>query len=165
MNKHILIGYATRTGSTVGVAEAFGETLGKRGFRVEVKPMKEVTSLEGYQAVILGSAINGAQWLPEAVDFVKSNQNALHTVPVALFCVHGMNVSDDEKAKKRRLAYLDNVRALIKPKTEAFFAGIGLDPGEKNKIIRWMYFAFGGGGEGDMRDWDKIRGWAADVDL
>ena len=40
MAKRVLVGYATRTGSTVGVAEAIGKTLGERGFDVEVKPLQ-----------------------------------------------------------------------------------------------------------------------------
>lgn len=66
MNKRILVTYATHTGSTVDVAAAIGETLGARGFAVDVRPVKENPSVDGYQAVVMGSAVNGAKWLPEA---------------------------------------------------------------------------------------------------
>lgn len=66
MNRRILVGYATRNGSTTGVAEKIGETLGERGYSVDVVPLKERSSPEGYDAVVLGSAVNGGQWLPEA---------------------------------------------------------------------------------------------------
>ncbi|HZW04159.1 MAG TPA: flavodoxin domain-containing protein, partial [Anaerolineaceae bacterium] len=87
MNPRILITYATRTGSTVGVAEAIGKTLSENGYAVDVKPAKDNPDPAGYQAVIMGSAVQGGQWLPEAVAYVKDRQQALAQVPVALFCV------------------------------------------------------------------------------
>lgn len=161
MSEKILVGYATRTGSSVGVAEAIGETLAKRGFDVDVKPLRERPSLEGYDAAVIGSAVNGGQWLPEAVGYVESNSAALNRIPVAAFCVHIMNAGDDEKATKRRLAYLDKVRAVVKPADEGFFLGKGPTAEDASLIMRWAFKAFGGSGEGDCRDWDKIRGWAA----
>jgi len=160
VSKRVLVGYATRTGSTVGVAQAIGETLGKRGFAVDVKPLKERPSLEGYDACVVGSAINGGQWLPEALAFVQSNRAALGTVPTALFCVHIMNAGDDPKARRKRAAYLDKVRELVKPSDEGFFLGKGPTAGDTSLIARWAFRAFGGAGEGDCRDWERIRGWA-----
>lgn len=161
--KRILVAYATRTGSTVDVASAIGETLAGRGFSVDVKPMKEHPSVQGYDALLLGSAINGAHWLPEAVQFVKGNQAALKLVPVALFCVHIMNLGSDERSKKKRLSYLDEVRALVHPTDEAFFAGIGMDPEEESGFVRWVYRTFKIGPEGDCRDWGKIKAWAKEL--
>ena len=41
MSKKILITYATKAGSTVEIAAVIGETLSKRGFAVDVKPVSE----------------------------------------------------------------------------------------------------------------------------
>lgn len=161
MSGRILVGYATRTGSTVGVAEAIGETLASRGFDVDVKPLRERPSLEGYDAAVLGSAVNGAAWLPEAIGYVESNRTALSKVPVAAFCVHIMNAGNDAKATKKRLAYLDEVRAEFTPVDEGYFLGKGPEAEDTSLIARWAFRAFGGSGVGDCRDWDKIRGWAA----
>lgn len=163
MNKRVLIAYATRTGSTVQVAAAIGETLGARGYAVDVKPIKENPSTSGYDAVIVGSAVNGAQWLPEAVEFVSNNRQALGQTPVALFCVHIMNLGSDEKSKANRLAYLNKVRALVKPVDEAFFAGMGMNPEKESGFTRWVYRTFKIGPEGDCRDWTQIRAWAEKV--
>jgi len=165
MSQRILVTYATRTGSTVGVAAAIGETLSARGFTVDVRPINDHPSVEGYQKVVIGSAVNGAQWLPEAVEFVKDHQQALNQVPVALFSVHIMNTGDDEGSKKNRAAYLNAVRPLVKAVDEAFFAGMGMNPDEQPGFVRWIYRTFKIGGEGDCRDWEKIRGWAKNVTL
>ena len=75
MSNKILVTYATRTGSTIGVVEAIGQTLAESGVEVEVRPMQEVTDLSPYQAVVAGSAIQGKQWLPEAMRFLDTSSN------------------------------------------------------------------------------------------
>jgi menaquinone-dependent protoporphyrinogen oxidase len=145
------------------VAEKIGGTLGARGFSVDVAPLKERPSLDGYNAVVLGSAVNGGMWLPEAVTFVEVNQAALGAVPTAVFCVHMMNLGGDEKSARKRLAYIDSVRKLITPADEGYFVGVGPLSEDTSLIARWAFRAFGGGGEGDCRDWDKIRDWAQQV--
>lgn len=163
MSKRVLVGYATRNGSTVGVAEEIGRTLGTQGHSVDVKPMKEAPSLDGYDAVVLGSAINGGKWLPEAVDYVERNTAALRGLPVAVFCVHAMNTGDDERDVKKRTAYIDSIREMIEPAQEGYFAGVGPKQAESSAFTRWMFRAFGGDVEGDGRDWDKIRAWAREA--
>lgn len=165
MSKRVLVGYATRTGSTVGVAESIGETLAKRGFAVDVKPLRERPNVAGYDAVVLGSAVNGGAWLPEAVSFAEANRAALAKVPVAAFCVHIMNAGDDEKAITKRRAYLGKVRAVLKPTAEGYFLGKGPTADDASLIMRWAFRIFGGAGEGDCRDWDAIRSWAESAAL
>lgn len=165
MSKRVLVGYATRTGSTTGVAEAIGKQLSERGYAVDVKPLKERPDVAGYDAVLLGSAVNGGAWLPEAVRFAESNSARLAGIPTALFSVHIMNLGSDEKATRKRTAYTTAVRAAVKPCAEAFFAGKGPDAADTSLIARWAFKAFGGGGEGDCRDWAAIRRWAQNVDL
>lgn len=165
MGARVLVGYATRTGTTTGVAQAIGQTLAERGFTVDVKPLKERPDVTGYDAVLLGSAVNGGKWLPEAVQFAERNAGALKSIPTALFSVHIMNLGTDEKATRRRTAYTGEVRAVVTRVAEAFFAGKGPDAADTSLIARWAFKAFGGGGEGDCRDWDAIRAWAQRVDL
>ncbi len=68
MGKKILVTYASRAGSTAGVAEKIGKILRDLGEVAEVKPMQEVKELDGYDAVVAGSAIQASKWLPEAME-------------------------------------------------------------------------------------------------
>ena len=160
MNNRVLVAYASATGSTIGVAAAIGETLGAGGFSVDVKPIKEKPQVAGYQAVLLGSAVQNGNWLPEAVDFVKDHQRELSRVPVALFCVQIQNLGEDATSRQNRLAYLDEVRLHLHPVEEAFFAGrfnrrgaALLMPGWLARFVPTI----------DLRDWKKINAWAADL--
>lgn len=161
MSKRVMVGYATRNGSTVGVAEKIGQTLGDKGFTVDVLPVGDQPSVAGYDAVVLGSAVNGGNWLPEALDYARGNRTQLAGIPVAMFCVHAMNCGTNERETAKRLAYLDEARSLIRPSAEGFFAGKGPLPEDTNWLALWAFRAFGGHVvEGDGRDWDKITSWA-----
>jgi len=161
MTKRILVTYATRAGSTVDVATAIGKTLAARGFAVDVKPIKENPAVGEYQAVVIGSAVRVGRWVSEAVKFVTANQQALNAMPVAVFCVHGNNLEDDEPSQAARSAYLDNIRALIQPVDEAFFAG-SVDPKRVSLLERVMINAVKSP-VGDFRDWEKIQAWAQKI--
>src|SRR5439155_16364683 len=54
MSASVLVGYATRYGSTQEVAEAVAATLRERGLEVDIQPMREVRTLERYRAIVLG---------------------------------------------------------------------------------------------------------------
>ncbi|MCX8061683.1 MAG: flavodoxin domain-containing protein [Anaerolineales bacterium] len=166
MNQHILITYATRAGSTAEIAVAIGETLAGRGFGVDVKPVKANPALDGYDAVILGSAVRMGNWLPEMVDFVKRNQIALGQLPVALFTVHMLNLGADETSHAARLAYLNSVRPLLKPVDEAFFAGkIDLETLSfvDRLIVKMVGAAQKNSSLGDLRNWSEIQAWSSVV--
>jgi menaquinone-dependent protoporphyrinogen oxidase len=158
MRDRVLVVYATCLGSTVEVAATIGRRLSEDGRAVDVKPIAESPSLGGYAAAVIGSAVHHGQWLPEAVDFVGANRDALALLPVALFCVHIQNLADDETSRRNRLAYLDRVRPLVQPVAEGFFAGRFDRRGARlllPKVVAWMVPTI------DLRDWKKIRGWTA----
>lgn len=161
MNNRILVTYATRAGSTAEIAAAIGKQLGQRGYAVDVKPVKARPDLEDYQGIILGSAIRMGSWLPEAVRYVKENQDKINAVPAALFTVHMLNTGDDEESRANRLAYLDKVRPLLDDADEVFFEG-KMDFSNLSLFDRFVAKMVDAV-EADNRDWERIRGWAAQV--
>ncbi|UCC65378.1 MAG: hypothetical protein JSV36_10180, partial [Anaerolineae bacterium] len=82
--KAVLVAYATKSGSTAGVAQAIGQELAGDEVHVDVHPIREVDDLSSYDAVIVGGPMIMG-WHREAVNFVVRHQQALSRVPVAYF--------------------------------------------------------------------------------
>ncbi len=161
MTPNILVLYATRTGGTAPVAEAIASTLQSDELNVDVGPVKEVTDIGKYDAVILGSSIRGGNWLPELVDFMKDNLNHLQNMPVAFFTVCLTLCEDTQENRETVRHYLDPVRQLVNPVTEGYFAG-KMDYARLSLPVRWIVKKMKAP-EGDYRDWNKIRQWASDL--
>ena len=161
MINRILITYATRTGSTVGIAEAIGAELSRRRLEVDIQPVTAKPALDAYEAVILGSAIRMGSWLPEMVEFIKTTQVSLRVRPVALFTVHILNTGEDEASRVARLAYLNAVRPLVNPVDEMFFSGkIDLEP---LSFVDRLMVKMVKSPIGDFRNWERIRTWSASI--
>ena len=166
----ILVAYASESGTTAEVAEAIGEVLCQEGNTVETKWVKNVKDLNGYDAVIIGSAIQYDRWMPEAAELVKANQKILQQLPVAYFftclVLHKLNPKGDLEAKE----YSDKLQALVpqvKPVSIGGFAGV-LDYSNMcffPRLILKAILSKKGVKEGDYRDWDAIRAWAKDTQL
>lgn len=166
MSDKILVTYASRTGFTVGVAEAIAKTLAEGGAQVDVRPMAEVKDLSPYGAVVAGSAIQGKQWLPEAMQFVRTNQVQLARKPFAAFLVCMTLAMKKGDYRTEVAAWLQPVRSLVRPVSEGLFAGgldIGKIPSFKDRLMFRISVATGVWSEGDHRDWNAIRGWAEDL--
>lgn len=160
----ILVTYATRTGSTIGVAEAIAKTLREHDFEADVFPMQEVTDLASYRAVIAGSAIQNRQWLPEAVQFVQTHRVELSQRSFAMFAVcMTLAMKNGKRYRPQISEWLAPVRRLVHPVSEGIFAGV-LDiskiPSFGDRLKFRLSVLFGVWSEGDHRDWDAIRAWA-----
>jgi menaquinone-dependent protoporphyrinogen oxidase len=155
----ILVAYASKAGSTAEVAQAIGEALGAKGAAVGVLQIKQVKDLSAYTAVVLGSAIRVGQWLPEAVNFVKAHQAELRQRPTAYFLVSGFLKDNTPEVTQKVNAYLDPVRAIFEPASIGLFAG-KMDYSKLSFLDRTIAKAVGSV-EGDWRNWDAIRAWAA----
>ncbi len=163
MSERILVAYASRTGTTAGVAEAIGATLRDRGVLVDVLSVSAVMDLTPYCAVVAGSAIQNKQWLPEAMQFVQANQVALRRVPFAAFLVCMTLAMKKGDYRSQVSAWLQPVRALAPTVSEGLFAG-ALDISKvstwKDRLMFRVSVVMGVWSEGDHRDWDAIRTWA-----
>ena len=167
MSKKILVTYASRLGSTAGVAGAIGKTLIDCGEQVDIIPMADVKNIDSYEAVVVGSAIRGGAWLPEALQFVKANQKALSKKPFAAFLVcMTLAMPGGEKYRQHVSTWLEPVRAIARPVCEGLFAG-ELDIRRVESFFDKLKFRlsvlFGVWTEGDHRDWNAVRAWARNI--
>ena len=166
----ILIAYASESGSTAEVAEAIGNALCEEGYAVETKWIKNVKDINNYDAVIIGSAIIYENWMPEAREFVKSNQDILKDMPVAYFITCMALSSKEEAAMQQAIEYSDKLCDLVpqvKPVSVGRFAGV-LDYSKISFLKRMLTkaaMAINNVEEGDYRDWDAIRSWAKSIDF
>ncbi len=164
MNDRILVTYASRGGSTRGVAEAIGKTLAEAGMQVDVLPMQEVEDLAPYRAVVAGSAIHGQQWLPEAMQFMRDHQSELSHKPFAYFMVCiTLSMANASQYLEGLKGWMSPVRDLVRPVSEGYFAG-ALDlsklPFSLNVLAMRFVVLIGIWKEGDHRDWNAIHTWA-----
>ena len=175
MTTRILVTYASRSGSTAEIAETIGRVLttpspsspNSANFGevlVDVQPMQDVRDLTPYQMVIAGSAIRGAKWLPEAMQFIRMHQTSLRQKPFAMFTVCiTLAMRNGAQYRTAVTNWTAPVRHLVRPLSEGLFAGI-LDfdklPTNWETLKLRATVAMGIFPRGDHRDGNAVRDWA-----
>jgi len=188
--KHILIAFATKSGSTAEVAQTIGKELSQDGAQADVRPISVVRDISPYDAVIVGGPMIMG-WHREAVQFLEKNQSALSQVPVACFLTalsltetqakfDSIPVYKDPSLAKppqnaERLSFKEKYATVasylqpvlekapqVKPVSAAFFAG-KLDCSKLDFLSRLFVQVIIGAQPGDYRNWDAIRVWAASL--
>jgi menaquinone-dependent protoporphyrinogen oxidase len=159
----VLVAYATKHGSTRGVAERIAASLREAGNRVELRPGDQLSDVSAYDAVVFGSPVFNQRWLPEAEQFVQRNLAALAVRPVWLFSV---GTFGDRKRvigplMKREPKGIRGFEEAIHPREYRVFAGV-IDRHQWPLRSRWFYYSLGGR-LGDNRDWLDIDAWADDI--
>lgn len=169
-NYKILIAYASQFGTTGEIAEAIGDTLSQEGRIVESQRVRNVKDISQYNAVVIGSAIQYDKWMPEATDFVMTNQNILEKMPVAYFFTCMTLSKRNEKTERQAMGYSAKLYSLaprVKPVGIGRFAG-AVDYSKMSFFLRLILggiLTVRGVKEGDYRDWDAIHTWARNIDL
>ncbi len=95
IHTNILVAFATKNGSTAGIAGMIAAALREDGCAVDVLPASEVRDVGAYDAVILGSALYSRHWHPAARRFARRFSRALSATPVWLFSSGPLNDSAD----------------------------------------------------------------------
>lgn len=154
----VLVAYATKNGSTAGIAQVIGEELSKMGLDAEVRAVGEVRDLQPYGAVVLGSAIYLGKWRKEALRFGDGHAGELHGRPVWLFDSGPLNSSPDE-GKNEPVEAADELVRQIGARARTTFGG-KLLPEDAGLFTRRLMESGKAGSYGDFRNFDRVRGWA-----
>ena len=73
----VLVTAATKYGATAEIAQAIAAVLGEHGLEVTVLPPEQVEEVEGYDAVVVGSAVYAGHWLKPARELVERHAGEL----------------------------------------------------------------------------------------
>ncbi len=155
----VLVAYASKHGSTQGIAERIAEQLRQSGKQAEARPMNAVENPGSYEAFVIGSAVYYGSWLKEATEWVHRNQGVLAGRPAWLFSVGplGTEVKDTEPQPKEMAEF----QQAIKPRDQRIFFG-ALDHNRLSFAERMVVKAVRAP-EGDFRDWQAIESWVASI--
>jgi menaquinone-dependent protoporphyrinogen oxidase len=156
----VLVAVASRHGATAEIAEEVAKTL--RGplqdAVVEVRTVEQVTSVDGYDAVVLGSAVYMGRWLRPARDLAMQHAAALAARPTWLFS--SGPIGDPPKPEEDPVDAAEIIEA-TRARDHRVFAG-KLDRAKLGFFERAVVLALRAP-EGDFRDWAEIRAWAEGV--
>jgi len=158
MTARILVAYASRKGSTAGIAQAIGKELISEGYSVDISDIKSVTSIAGYNAVVIGAPVYTGKVTGDVAVFVAANKDGLSRLPVAGFVTGIAPVYPKTGDVKEFIDQLVTALAPISPVAVTMFAGT-LDIGKMNFVERSLTSLMKVP-TGDFRDWDAIATWA-----
>jgi menaquinone-dependent protoporphyrinogen oxidase len=156
----ILVAYASKKGSTAEIAQAMGKEIRAAGHLVDVTEMKSVSSVGGYNAVVIG----GPFYMGKVTDmgkFIGRYRDALAKVPLAAFAVGLAPLGKDPADKENAMKKLQKTLEPLTPVAMTIFAG-RLDPAKLSWFQKWITQKVKSP-VGDFRDWTAIAAWAREL--
>ncbi len=160
MNGQILVAYATRAGSTAGIAEAVAEVLRDAWYTADLSLIKPDLLPDAYDAVILGGPIYMGS-MREVEEYVRAHHAALESRFRAAFAVGMSFVKDDEEKLAAARDPLKKAISPLEPEHLGYFAG-RTDPARLSFLQR-VALKVVGSPIGDFRDYAAIKAWAREV--
>jgi menaquinone-dependent protoporphyrinogen oxidase len=177
----VLIAYGTRYGATAGTSEEIGKILREKGFDVKIVNVREekVKDVSEYDLIVVGSGMRMGKWVGEAEDFLKKFRKELEQKRLAIFVSTMKTVSEregkrDDVVEMRKVALEDKVAQYnLHPIALGFFGGV-LDFNKMGFFFRRTMgflkpqlqkdgFKETQPDLYDLRDWDEIRSWVAEL--
>jgi menaquinone-dependent protoporphyrinogen oxidase len=155
-----LVVVASKHQATREIAEAIAAGLAARGVNAEARPVEEVRGVDGYDAVVVGSAIYMGRWLKPARRFVETNARQLASIPVWLFSSGPLGPAD-HLLPEGEPADAPEMTSLAHARDHRVFAGrlekkrLGLTERAAVAAVRAP--------EGDSRDWGEIDAFAGEI--
>jgi len=172
----VLCVYATRHGSTHGIADRIATRLREHGLEVTLRTAGRAGDTSGFDAFVIGSAAYMGGWLGDASTFVRRHEDLLRDRPVWLFS-SGPIGTDPVDSKGHDVVEASVPREFgefgdaIHPRGLRVFFGaydpeaapIGVAEGFMSKVMRLIPEARTAMPVGDFRDWPAIDAWADEI--
>jgi len=154
-DSRVLVAYSSVHGSTAEIGRAVAFTLGRAGLDVVSMPAINVRDVSGYHAVVVGSAVYGGNWRPEADYLLQRFGLQLFQKDVWLFQSGPLGVSARGIAQSLP-AGVAVYAGYLRVKGVATFGGklgeLAATPLSRLLVRRGL--------AGDYRDFAEIRRWA-----
>jgi len=156
---HVLVAFASKHGATAEIAEAVADQLRHAGHAVDCVAAGELTGVESYDAVVVGTAVYIKRWRHEARHLLKRHGKALAKRPLWVFSSGPCGEKPDPAwaepprviQRAERLGVRDHVvfggRLPLEPSNFMERAMVDNCPPDKR----------------DLRDRDAIRAWATEI--
>lgn len=161
MTSAVLVTYATKSGSTAGIAQKIAEHLREKEIQADLVPIDQVDDISPYQTIILGSGIRGGAFFSEANLFIEKNKAALARKNTHLFLVCLTMRQDTPENRRIAEGYLEPIHTLFRPKSEGLFAGVYYS--DKHNFMERLVMKAMNAPEGDFRRWGEITAWTDQV--
>ncbi|WP_129338719.1 flavodoxin domain-containing protein [Cellulomonas endophytica] len=158
MRAQVLVAVASRHGGTWGIGEVVSATLAEAGHGVDLLAPEDVADVGPYGAVVLGSAVYLAHWLPAARDLAERHADALRERPVWLL---SSGLATQPAAAANSPHELAALRERLGARGHRSFRG-RLD----RRVLTFAERAVIAGGrarEGDHRDLAAVAEWARGI--
>jgi len=157
----VLVAFASKHGSTAEIAEAIAGTLRSSGLEADCAEAGGVKSLEGYDAVVLGSAVYIKRWRSRAKRFLRRHGDRLAQLPFWVFSSGPVG----EPKGEVDLAWVEPRRVVerverLGARQHVVFGG--RVPPDGRGPSRAMAKGIPAEHQ-DRRDWEEIRAWAAGI--
>lgn len=154
---NVLVAVASRHGATWEIGASITSVLAARGHRADLQEPAQVSTLAGYDAAVIGSAVYLTSLLPDARDLVERLGKELVNRPLWLFAsglaspTSGARTTSELAALGERLGARDN--RLFRGRLER----AGLSFAERVAAAGVL------NREGDHRDFGAIERWAGTI--
>ena len=151
----VLVCTASRHSATTGIGDAIALQLRRAGHEVVHLDPEVIETIDGYDAVILGSAVYVGHWLRSAVEFAERFGPELRERPVWLFSSGPLG---DLTKPTPDPVDLPAVLAAMDARDHRIFAGrldrsrLGIGERVVAAVVRAP--------DGDQRPWAEITAWA-----
>jgi menaquinone-dependent protoporphyrinogen oxidase len=168
--RRALVVYASRHGSTAGIAERIGDVMRSEDIDVVVARADDMPDPHGFDACVIGSAAYIGKWEKAATAYVKRHEAVLASMPVWLFSSGPVGTERVDKKGNSLLqdpGTVAELKPILRPRgTQVFFGA--WDPNDPAATFAERFIARMPAVKdllptGDFREWPVIEAWAREI--
>lgn len=159
----VLVAYASKHRATAEIAEAIADELRAHGHTVECAQAAAAT-VNGYDAVVLGSGVYMGRWLGDARAFLKDHHDALAARPLWLFSSGPVGEQAAQLATDPTAGEPAKIgRAAQDLAARGHIVFGGAVPDDPSGLVEKAVVHSVPAADHDARDWTVIRDWASGI--